>query len=241
MTYLRVGWFAFRNNLREQARYPFQTGLGLLVFVAFGVLLGLGSVALLESGDVGTNAAAFFTAFLAGGAFRLPGDIVGSGRQQLQEIYLRPLPSLAYIVAVALGRGLEFVLTLGTLTLAVVLATGSDPSVVLRLVMVAVPLFVAMLGLGLALAGVQLVVQKVGQLSNLAMLLFIGTGLAAPPALLAATSTWSPFAAALWHVRGGELLVVPLASTAVVFLGMGAIAFRLGERAMLARGVMTLE
>jgi hypothetical protein len=93
--------------------------------------------------------AVFFTAFLAGAALGLPNETLGQEKQRLQEVYLRPLPTVPYIIIVCLGRALELVLTLSTLTLLITVAWGADVGVVLRMLIVAAPIFAPMLGLGL--------------------------------------------------------------------------------------------
>ena len=241
MKYLRLSWLTFRNRLLEERRYPFQFVLNTLGFVIVGVLLAMGSVALLGDGDVGVNTAAIFTAFLAGAAISLPSDTLGKERQTLQEVYLRPLPTLSYIVAVCLGRGLELILTLSTLTLLVTLVGSADPAVVLRMLIVAVPIFASMLGLGLLLAGLKLIYQKLGILNQFLTLVFVGAALAAPLELLDRTAAWSPFSAGLLYLRSGEPNIWPMLITASVYLLIGSVAFTISERTMLARGLMNVE
>ncbi len=241
MKYLKISWFTFRNRILEERRYPFQFVLNTLGFLVIGVLLAMGSVALLGEGDLSINMAAFFTAFLAGATLGLPSETLGEQRQRLQEVYLRPLPTVPYIVSVCLGRGLEFVLTLSGLTLLVTLAGSADLTVVLRMLLVAVPIFTSMLGLGFVLAGLRLIYQKLGILSQLLTLVFIGTALAAPPELLERTVNWSPFGAGLLYLRGGELNLWLMAAVAIVYLLFGIVVFTVSERVMFARGLMNVE
>lgn len=241
MKYLSISWLTFRNRILEERRYPFQFVLNTLGFVIIGILLAMGSVALLGEGDLSINMSAFFTAFLAGAAFGLPNETLGEQKQRLQEVYLRPLPTVPYIASVCLGRGLELVLTLSVLTLMVTLVGNADLTVVLRMLISAIPVFVSMLGLGFVLAGLRLIYQKLGILSQLLTLVFIGAALATPPELLERTANWSPFGAGLLYLRSGELATWPIITMTIVYLLLGVATFIVSERTMFARGLMSVE
>ncbi len=83
--------------------------------------------------------------------------------------------------------------------------SGVGFEVSIRLVLIGFPVFFSMLGLGLALAGVRLVYQKIGSLPQTVWLVLFGTALAASSTTLYRASVWSSFAGGLLYVREGIL------------------------------------
>lgn len=98
-----------------------------------------------------------------------------------------------------------------------------------------------MLGLGLALAGVRLVYQKIGSLPQIVWLVLFGTALAASSTTLYQASVWSSFAGGLLYVREGILQPTWFVVSSAASILIGVMVFRWGEQAMLRRGLISQE
>lgn len=240
-TYLRIVWLTLRNRMLEEVRYPLQFITNYASFFLFGVLLGLGSIAIQGGGTVESNAAGFFLAFMAGGALNLPLEVLSGNKTRLEEFYLKPLPTLPYLLAVTVGRFIETVLTLSLFVFALSFLRGSDLSTALGFALMGFPVFFAMWGLGLALAGIRLVFHRIGALPQLLWLLLLGTALAAPTSVLKGLAHFSPFAGGLLYLRTGEIDPFPFVVSCLASLGIGVAVFRWGERTMLKRGMIGQE
>lgn len=241
MTYLRLSWLTLKNRLLEEARYPFQFVINYVSFFILGYVLALGGMAIQGSGTIEANMAGFFLAFMAGGALNLPIDILAGNKTRLEEFYLRPLPSLPYLLALAIGRSLETVTTLALFIVIVGFIRGAGFEVSIRLVLIGFPVFFSMLGLGLALAGVRLVYQKIGSLPQIVWLVLFGTALAASSTALYQASVWSSFAGGLLYVREGILQPTWFVVSSAASILIGVMVFRWGEQAMLRRGLISQE
>jgi len=240
-TYLKISWLSFRNRILEESRYPLQFITGYLSFILLGVLLALGSIAILGGGTLEASTASFFLAFIAGGALSIPMDLLSGNKTRLEEFYLKPLPSLPYLLAVAVGRSIELVPTLALFVLVLAIITGSSLSSALDLAIIGFPVFFSMWGLGLALAGVRLVFHKIGSLPQILMFVLIGTALAASTATLASLAHFSPFAAGVLYLRTGQIDLLSFSASGLFSLIVGALVFLWGERKMFKRGLIGQE
>ncbi len=239
--YLRVCWLTFRNRILEESRYPLQFVTNYVSFFLIGVLLALGSIAIQGVGTVEANAAGFFLAFMAGGALNLPMDVLSGNKTRLEEFYLRPLPSVPYLLAIAIGRSIETVLTLALFVLALAAMRGSDPSSAFNLAVIGFPVFFSMWGVGLALAGIRLVFHKIGALPQILTIALLGTALAAPTSTLTGLAHFSPFAGGLLYLRVGQIDPFWFGTSCLLSLIGGALVFFWGESRMLKRGLIGQE
>lgn len=240
-TYLRLCWLTFRNRILEESRYPIQFVTNYASFFLLGVLLGLGGIAIQGGGTLEATAAGFFLAFMAGGALNLPMDVLAGSKTRLEEFYLRPLPSIPYLLTVAVGRALETVPTVALFVAVLAVIRNSSLHSALELALIGFPVFFAMWGLGLALAGVRLVFHKIGALPQILWLLLLGTALAAPTPTLVGLGLFSPFAAGLLYLRTGQMDLFGFALACGFSLLVGVLVFRWGERKMFRQGLIGQE
>jgi hypothetical protein len=239
--YGRIAYLSLRNRLFEESRYPLQFVLNYLFFATLGYFLALGGVAVQGGGNVLGNVASFFLAFMAGGALNLPAELLANNKTRLEEFYLRPLPSIPYFAAVSLGRMVETVITMSLMIAVIGVFRGDDLNVLLRFLTVAIPVFIAMMGLGLGLAGLRLMYQKIGVLPQILWVVMLGTALAASTSSLQKMASWSVFSNALLYLRGNPLNDAVFLVAALATLAMGIAAFLFCERLMFQRGLISQE
>lgn len=240
-TYLRICWLVLRNRMLEESRYPLQFITNYASFFLLGVLLALGSIAIQGGGTVEVNTASFFLAFMAGGALNLPLDVLSGNKTRLEEFYLKPLPSIPYLLTIAAGRSVETVSTLVLFVLVLSIINRSSQDSALALAIIGFPTYFSMWGLGLALAGVRLLFHKIGNLPQLLMLVLLGTALAASISTLKSLALFSPFAAGLLYLRTGQIDFLHFSASCLVSLTVGVLVFLWGERTMLKRGLVGQE
>ena len=240
-TYLRISWLTLRNRILEESRYPFQFITNYVSFFLMGLLLALGSIAIQGGGTVEANTASFFLAFMAGGALNLPMDTLAGNKTRLEEFYLKPLPSIPYLLAIAVGRSIETVPTLVFFVLALGLIRGSGLGSALDLALIGFPVFFSMWGLGLVLAGMWLVFHKIGSLPQILWLILLGTALAASTPTLGSLAPFSPFAGGLLYLRTGQIDLLAFIASCLFSLLVGVLVFLWGERKILKRGLIGQE
>jgi hypothetical protein len=239
--YLKICWLTLRNRILEESRYPLQFMTNYVSFFLMGVLLALGSIAVQGGGTVEVNTAGFFLAFMAGGALSLATDVLSGNKTRLEEFYLKPLPSIPYLLAVAIGRSVETVPTLVLFVFALSVFNKSSLGATLQLAIIGFPVFFSMWGLGLLLAGVRLVFHKIGSLPQILWLVLLGTALAAPTSTLKSLAHLSPFAGGLLYLRTGQIDFLSFSVSCLMSLIVGVLAFLWGERTMLRRGLIAQE
>ncbi|WP_276959445.1 hypothetical protein [Allomeiothermus silvanus] len=210
-------------------------------FFLIGYFLALGSIAIQGGGSVEASSASFFLAFMAGGALNLPMDILSGNKTRLEEFYLRPLPSLPYLLAIAIGRSIETVPTLVLFVAILAIVRGSGLSSALDLALIGFPVFFSMLGLGLLLTGIRLVFHKIGSLPQILWLVLLGTALAASTSTLAGIAHYSPFAGGLFYLKTGQIEVITFSASCVLSMVIGVLVFLWGEKVMFKRGLISQE
>lgn len=240
-TLLRIAYLALRNRLQEELRYPFQFILNYLFFVTLSYFLAVGGVAVQGGGSVLSNMASFFLAFALGGGLNGALDIYGSNRARVEEFYIRPIDSVSYLFAVFLGRMIETMTTMSIFLLLTALLLGQSPEILVRFIAVGTPLFVVFVAVGMGLAGIRLIFQKVGVLSQLIWILLLGTSLAASTSSLSSLALWSAFANGVVYLRGGPLELNSFICSCVITAGVGLLVFKICERAMFKRGLSSQE
>lgn len=241
LLYLRIIWFTLRNRVLEESRYPFQLITNYVSFFLFGYLLALGGIAIQGGGTLEAGFAGFFLAFIAGGALSTSMEVLSGSKTRLEEFYLRPLPSVPYLLAYAAGRSIELVPTLVVFVAVLSIIRGSGLDSAVDLALIAFPVFFALFGLGLALAGLRLIFHKIGALPQLLMFVLIGIALAASNSTLASLAHFSPFAGGLLYLKTGQLEAVTFIVSGLLHLLVGTIAFLWCERAMFRRGLISQE
>lgn len=237
--YITLSIVTLRNRLKEEVRYPIQFIFNSLMFVGVAYVFAFGSVAIQEEGDVMSGMAGFLLAFLAGAAISQPLEYMGTSK--LDDFYLRPISSVLSIFWASLGRGLELILTLSMYILFISILKNEPLDHFFRMLIIGMPVFLSMLGIGFLVAGIRLIFIKVGALPQLLWIALIGTALGANTEALHSLSQWLNFGGGLLYLKTGEIDVLHFIIIFTLSIFLGVITFKKSEQHMFKNGLIGQE
>lgn len=239
MSYLRFLWLSIRLSTLHHVRYPVEwvsNYIGGIVLLS-GALLG-GKAAFQV--DLTGKASAVLFAFVAITALQAPLKFSEGRTAEVEEIYLYRMHPAAIVALYGIGSSVVMYLNLFALLLGLTLILGLPWAGLLQFGYYLVPTFICMAGLGLGLAGLQLVVKRLGSLPNLFALLLL-TAAFSPPEMLKAGVSLIPVTQAFLGVQGFEANQTVLWIGAFAFAVAGWMTFGLCERLMRRWGTVAAK
>lgn len=211
-------------SILTEMRYPLE------FFVSFGTMAAVMTITLVSARTFGLQvfdlaAAPFLMNLLLIEAISGSLNHFERRGKQAEETYSWPISLEVQIVISSVSTTLKSVVTLGLLyaTLGVVAklpVTGLGTAL-----LYAVPLFVATMGLGYLLCGLQLIFKQVRAVASLVNMVFFGSAFV-PVAWLEGISSWVPYTTALKAIRGESTNHVVFLLSCIFLFVAGLAAFR---------------
>lgn len=235
MIYWRVFWLSLRLATLHYVRYPVEWlsnyvgGAVLLI----GVLLG-GKMALHY--DVAEKATALLFSFVTITALQSPLKFLEGRVSEVEEVHLYPVSAPGMLVLYGLASSAAMYVNLFLLYAGLITVLHLPIIGMARLAYYLLPAYGSMVGLGLILAGLQVLFKRLGALPNFVSILLL-TASFSPPQALRGIGEAVPVAQAFLGVQGYPVSQWGLWIGAAVYALAGWSIFKACQRRMTLWGV----
>ena len=235
MTYWRLLRLSLRYSVLHYVRYPVEWmsnyvgGAVLLI----GILLG-GEAAFHYA--VGEKASALLFSFVTITALQAPLKFLEGRASEVEEVHLYPVNAAGMLVTYGVTTSLAMYFNLFLLYATLSLILHLPPAGLARMAYYLAPAFISMLGLGLILAGLQVLFKRLGALPNLLSILLL-TAAFSPAGALSGVGRVFPAAQAFLGVQGLPVNQLSLWSEAAAYAVAGWYLFGICQRLMTRWGI----